>query len=135
MAACAYWTSGGTGTGSGTTGTAAAVTVVQTSAFTDLSPGGSVELSGNFDNTANKGATYVTAVSATVGELSVTTDKTKPPCTAADFTITGTALVGADIPKGTGVGSWRGLTLRTINNGKNQDNCQKVTVPIIYTSS
>ena len=56
----AYWTSGGTGSGSATTGTTTGITIIQTSTITGLYPGGPAQaLSGNFTNT-NSGPIKVT---------------------------------------------------------------------------
>ena len=63
--AFAYWTSGGTGSGNGHTATAAGVTVKQTSSAAGLYPGGSVALSGNFDNSSSS-KVYVAAVTASM---------------------------------------------------------------------
>lgn len=132
--ALGYWTTGGSGSGSGGTGTSASVTVNQTVSPTGLYPGGTAGLSGDFTN-LNSGSVYVTAVTASVTPFSVQADATKPACTQADFSITGTANVGAQIAPGTGVGSWSGLSLQMIDAGTNQDNCKNITVPIAYASS
>jgi hypothetical protein len=132
--AFAYWTAGGSGSGTADTGTAASVTVKQTASPTGLYPGGTVTLSGDFDNT-NSGHVYITAVTATVTPFSVQTDGAKPACTQADFSISGSALVAAEIPVGSGVGSWSGLSLNMTDAGTNQDNCKNITVPITYSAS
>ncbi len=132
--AFAYWTIGGSGSGSGTTGTASSITVNQTASATGLYPGGSVGLSGNFTN-PNPGKVYVTAVTAAITPFSVQADGTKPACTQADFSISGTASVGAEINAGSGVGAWSGLSLSMVDAATNQDNCKNVTVPIVYTST
>jgi hypothetical protein len=135
-AAFAYWTISGSGNGTGNTGAPATVTVVQTSTNTITAPGGSIALSGDFNN-PNSGNTYVTNVTATVGVFSTTAKFAgDPPCTAADFTITGTSNLPGDIPTGTGVGAWSGLTLTLIDSATNQDNCESLTtIPIVYTSN
>ena len=132
--AFAYWTTTGSGTGSATTGTAASVVVKQTGTPTGLYPGGSSALSGTFDN-PNTGAVFVTAVTASVTPFSVQADTGKPACTQADFSITGTAPVAANVPAGTTVGAWTGLTLNMTNSATNQDNCKSITVPITYAAS
>ena len=134
--ASAYWTTGGSGSGSATAGTTASVTVTQTGTPAGLYPGGSAALSGKFNNT-NPGSVRIAAVTAAVTAFSsVANDGTKPACTQADFSITGTATVNAEIPTGNGVGSWSGLTLNMIDNaGANQENCKNITVPITYTST
>jgi hypothetical protein len=136
--AYAYWTTGGSGSGSASTGTTSNIVVNQTgSAITGMYPGQTVNLSGNFTNTANPGKVYITAVTAAVHAFSTTAvDANKPACTQADFAIGGTAPVGAEVAHGTSVGSWSGLTLTlTDAAGANQDNCKGVTVTIDYTAS
>lgn len=132
--AVAFWTAGGSGTGSGATGSGTALTVNQTVSPTGLYPGGSSALSGNFTN-PNSGSVYIASVTATVTTFSVQADGAKPPCTQADFSISGTATVAAQVPSGTGVGSWSGLSLNMTNAGTNQDNCKNITVPITYTAT
>ena len=131
--AIAYWTASGSGGGSAATGTSAAITVNQTAAPTNLAPGGTVALSGNFTN-ANTSKVFVTSVTASVTPFSVQADVTKPACNQADFTITGTAPVGVEIVPGTGVGAWSGLSLNMVDAATNQDNCKLITVPITYAS-
>lgn len=134
IGAYAYWTTSGTGSGSATTGTTVGITVKQTSVNTALYPGATTGLSGNFDN-ANASPVYVASVSASVTAFSVQADLSKPACTQADFTITGTALVGAEVAVASGTGSWSGLSLNMTNAVTNQDNCKSITVPITYTSN
>lgn len=132
--AFAFWTGGGSGSGSGSTGSPSALTVNQTTTNTGLYPGGSSALSGNFTN-PNGGKVYIAAVTASITSFSVQADNTKPACTQADFSISGTATVGAEINSGTGVGAWSGLTLSMTDAGTNQDNCKNITVPITYTAT
>lgn len=134
--AVGYWTTGGSGTGSAGTGTANAITVNQTASSTALVPDGSTTLSGNFTNTTNPGPVYITSVKATISAFSLQADTGKPACTQADFTLTtDTATVGADIPNGTGVGTWTGIVLKMVNGAGNQDNCKSISVPLSYTAS
>jgi len=135
IGAFAYWTVSGSGSGSASTGTGnVAVTVNQTSSSSGLYPGGSVGLSGNFTNPASFNQ-YVTSVSASIQSFSYQADNTKPACTNADFSISGSpAAVGQDVAPGTG-GSWTGITLSMTNAATNQDNCKGVTVPVAYTSN
>lgn len=128
-AAYAYWSNVGSGTGTAETGTNQSVTVNQISTVTGLAPGLPAQpLSGNFDN-PNSGPVFVTAVTATV----TGTDKTG--CTATDYTIAGTAAVNAEVPAGSGVGSWSGLTIQFNNKATNQDACKNAVVSIAYTGS
>jgi hypothetical protein len=130
----AYWTGGGSGSGSANTGTAAGVTVIQTVSPTGLYPGGTTALSGNFNNPSS-GKVFVTAVTASVTVFNAQADGTKPACTQADFSITGTATVNAEVAPGNGVGSWSGLSLNMTDAGTNQDNCKSITVPITYAAN
>ncbi len=129
-AAFAYWTNTGAGTGSAATGTNQPIVVNQTSTVTAMAPGVAAQaLSGTFDN-LNAGPVYVAGVTATV----TGTDKTG--CTAADYTIAGTATVAAEVPVGTGKGSWSGLTIQFNNKaGVNQDACKTAVVSIAYASN
>jgi hypothetical protein len=134
-AAFAFWTGGGSGTGAASAGTTAAVTVNQTgAAITGLYPGGpAAALSGNFSN-PNSGPVYIANVTAAVHAFSVQADGTKPACTQADFAITGTANVNAQVPSGTG-GSWSGLSVSLTNGSLNQDNCKLAPITIDYTAN
>ncbi|MDQ1483410.1 MAG: hypothetical protein QOF35_1486 [Actinomycetota bacterium] len=132
--AFAYWTNTGSGAGSATTGSNTGVTVTQTSVISGLYPGqGAVTLSGKFNN-LNSGAVYVTDVTATgytVDSASVTAG-----CAASgNYTLGGTAAVGASVPAGTAVGSWSGLTIAMNNTGSNQDACKDAVLTITYASS
>jgi hypothetical protein len=135
--ATAYWTQSGSGTGSASTGTTASNIVVhQTSSIAGLFPGGPAQnLSGNFDN-PNTAPVFISSVTAVIPSTwAVPGDTSKPPCTAADFTISGTANVNAEVGPGTGVGAWNGLTIAMHDSGNNQDNCKNVTVPINYSAN
>ena len=134
VGAYAYWTNSGSGSGSAATGTNVAVTVVQTSTVSGLSPGSTPQaLSGNFNNT-NATPVYVTSVTASIA--SITGSVGTPACTAADYQINSpTALVNAEVPSGTAVGSWSGPTIEMLNTGANQDACKNATVNLTYTSA
>lgn len=128
--AAAYWTNSGSGSGAAGTGSNVAVTVNQTSTVSGLAPGLPAQaLSGNFDN-PNAGPVFVAAVTATV------TGTDQPGCGPTDYTIAGTATVGAQVAAGTGVGAWSGLTIQFNNKpAVNQDACKTAVVTIAYTSS
>ena len=129
-AALAYWSSNGTGTTTATTGTTTGIVVNQTNTVTALAPGLPAQaLAGNFDNT-NEGPVRVGSVVATVTGTNVAA------CDATNYTIAGTAVVNAEIPAGTAVGSWSGLTIQFNNKaGVNQDVCKGATVNIGLTSN
>lgn len=128
--AFAYWTNNGSGTGEATTGSNQTIVVNQTSTVAGLAPGLPAQtLSGSFDN-PNTSPVYVTSVTATV----TGTDQTG--CTATDYTIAGAAPVNAEVPAGTGVGSWSGLTIQFNNKpAVNQDACKNAVVSIAYTAN
>jgi hypothetical protein len=131
LAAYAYWTTTGSGSGSATTGTTSAITAVQTSTISGLRPGGSAQtLSGNFTNTSNSGGTvYVTSVTASIASVTPLSGT----CTASDYTLSNAVMtVGADVIAGTGVGSWTGATLAFNNKVTNQDDCKGATVALAY---
>jgi hypothetical protein len=132
--AYAFWTTSGSGSGTAGTGTSATVTVNQTAAAGGLAPGGSTPLSGTITNATNTNYD-VTSVTAVVAVFSVAADASKPPCTAADFTITGTSTDPAMVPANSTGGAWSGLTLNMVNTAANQDNCKSISVPITYSAS
>lgn len=133
--AYSYWTEGGSGTGSAATGNTVDITVNQTSTNTALYPGGpATTLAGNFTNT-NDGPVKIDRVTVEfAADWSKQANPALPACTPDDFTIGGSAPVGVEVPKGTGVGSWSGLTLALDNESTNQDNCKGVTVDLVYTA-
>ena len=127
--AFAFWTQGGSGTGSATTGTTATITVNETTSATDLYPGGPAQaLAGNFDN-PNAGTTHIGAVTAAVDNAHLPSG-----CVAADFTVNnaGTTNSGT-LAQGTGVGSWSGITIKMNETGVNQDACKTASIPLTYT--
>jgi len=134
-AAYAYWTAGGSGTGTASTGTTQDLTINQTSAITGLGPGVAAKtLSGDFDNPSDASiyVTDVTATGYTIDAAHVTAG-----CTVAqgNYTLGGTATVGADVPTGVGEGAWTGLTVEMNNLTTNQDACKGATLTITYASS
>ena len=136
VAAFAYWTAGGSGTGSASTGTTDAITVNQTSVVTAMGPGVAAQsLSGNFDND-NDGPVFVATVTASIGAIT----GGGPTCEATDYTLSNPVSdVNAEVPVGTGVGSWGTTDTPTIafNNkaGENQNDCKNATVEILYTAN
>ena len=127
--AVAYWSITGSGSSTASTGTVVSVAVNQTSTVSGLAPGlGAQPLSGNFDN-PNAGPVYVASVTAVVSGTN------QAGCTATDYTIAGTATVGAQIASGASVGSWSGLTIQFNNKATNQDVCKNAQVTISYTAN
>lgn len=134
-AAYAYWTAGGSGTGSGTTKAAlTALTAVQTSVVSDLQPGGAPQtLSGTFSN-PNDGPVYVTSVTASIASVvDPTLGLVIVGCTAADYTLSGaTMAVGAEA-LANDTSTWTGATIAFNNTGANQDACKGAVVNLAYT--
>ncbi|MEX0789297.1 MAG: hypothetical protein WD178_00820 [Actinomycetota bacterium] len=130
IAAFAYWTAGGTGTGTAPTGESVALVANQTTVLNDMYPGDSPQtISGNFDND-NEGPVYVTSVTAAITGVA----GGDGACTAADYTLTDAVmLVGAEVAAGDGVGAWTGATIQFNNTVENQDGCQNATVTLTYT--
>jgi hypothetical protein len=130
--AYAYWTAGGSGTGSATTGAGVNLTVNQTATLTDMFPGDTAQgLSGNFDNTT--GATVaVTSVTASIASVTLAGNPITG-CSADDYTLAGATMSAVqNVPVGTGVGSWSGATIKFHNTTANQDACKGATVTLAY---
>src|SRR6266566_2490660 len=104
--ALAYWTAGGSGTGSApAAGAQSALTVNQTTVLTGMYPGDTAQtISGNFDNT-NSGPTYVATVTASIASVTKAVGAVTGTCDATDFTLANAAMtVGAEVPTGTAKG-------------------------------
>lgn len=134
--AFAYWTAGGSGSGSASTGTVDALTVNQTTTISGLAPGLAAQtLSGNFDN-PNDGPVYVTSVTVSISSVTKAGGAPAGTCDATDYTLSGTTMtVGAEVPAGTAKGSWTGATIQFNNKVTNQDACKGATVNLAYTAS
>lgn len=136
VAAFAYWTAGGSGTGSATTGTVVPLTAVQTSTVSAMAPGLAAQtLTGNFTN-PNDGPVYVATVTASISSV---TQSGLPAvgCDAGDYTLANAIMtVGAEVPAGAAKGAWTGATLAFNNKaGTNQDACKGATVNLAYSIS
>lgn len=133
--AFAYWTAGGTGTGTAATGTNAAITVVQTSTVNAMVPGAAVQtLSGNFDN-GNTSPVYVSTVTASIAGVTLA-DGVTGVCNATDYTLADAAMtVGTEVPAGNAQGTWSGAKISFNNKATNQDACKGATVNLAYTIS
>ncbi len=134
--AFAYWTVGGSGTGSATTGTVVALTAVQTSTVTGMAPGDTAKtLSGNFTN-PNAGPVYVGTLTASIGSVTKAGGAPAGTCDSTDYTLTNaTMTVGVEVPAGTAQGAWTGATIKFNNKASNQDACKGATVNLAYVIS
>ena len=135
-AAFAWWTAGGSGTGSATTGNVTALTVVQTSTITGLAPGLTAQtLSGNFNN-PNSGPVYVASVTVSISSVTKAVGAPAGTCDATDYTLSNaTMTVGTQVPAGNAQGAWTGATLAFNNKAVNQDACKGATVNLAYTAA
>ena len=130
--AVAYWTAGGSGTGTASTGSTDVITANQTGLLTPMYPGDEAQtLSGDFTND-NDGPVYVTSVTASLASVTQATGVVGD-CTVADYTLDDAVMpVDAEVPVGTG-GSWTGATIQFNNTTDNQDGCKGATLNIDYT--
>jgi len=127
-AAWAYWTFGGSGTGSvKTASTVSDVAVSQTASVGALAPGSSVPLAGSLTNPNN--------TDVKVGVLTAEITGVDGGAAVGDFSLTGNPVqVHAVVKKGTPV-LWSGMTLVYANSAVNQDSGKAATVSIKYTLS
>ena len=136
-AAVAYWTAGGSGTGSGAAaGAQTPLTANQTTTLTAMYPGDSAQtISGNFDN-SNQGPIHVGTVTASISGVTKAAGAPAGTCDASDFTLADAAMtVDAEVPVGTGKGSFTGATIKFNNTASNQDACKGATVNISYAAT
>lgn len=133
-AALAYWTAGGSGTGSADTGDVDPLAAVQTSVLDPMYPGDSAQtLSGNFNN-PNDGPVWVTSVTVSIDSVDKDAGAVAGDCDASDYTLANaTMTVNAEVPSGTGVGAWTGATIQFNNKVSNQDACKLATVNLSYS--
>lgn len=137
VGAYAYWTKGGTGTGTATVSDVVNVTVNQAPiAPGALYPGGPpIALHGDFTST-NAASVMVGAIQASITSVTpsgaIPVQQTPNPCTAADFVIAGSATGPFTAPGNTTGGSWSGLTIQMIDSNTNQNACKLATVNIFY---
>jgi hypothetical protein len=136
--AIAYWTVGGSGTGTADADDAlTALTVNQTGTLTAMYPGDSTQtLSGNFDN-PNPGPAYVSTVTAAIDSVTKAVGAPDGDCDADDFTLANAAMtVNAEVAAGDAKGSWSGATIKFNNKpAVNQDARKGATVHLAYTIS
>lgn len=151
IGAFAFFTSTGSGTGSATVGTATAWSVTETATsggplFPDPAVGGpNIQTVSYTVTNPSLGSQSLASVTVTVSNpstpFSVQTDLSKPACTAADFSVGGQAA-GAAFTDTSAAGDFTAGQSKTepvkvelIDNGLNQDNCQGVTVPLLFRAS
>ena len=130
-AAFAYWTAGGSGTGSAATGTNVAITAVQTSVVTAMAPGVAGQtLSGTFTNT-NTSPVYVTSITASISGVTKA-DGVAGTCDSTDYTLANAAMTVNAEAGIDDLSTWTGATIAFNNKGTNQDACKGATVNLAY---
>ena len=129
--AYAYWTQGGSGTGTAATGTTEALTIQQTTVVTGLAPAApAVALEGTITNPGD-GTVNVASVTVAIASVTPTAGNT---CTVANYEILNpTDSSIGDILAGASVG-WSGPSIRMIDTGVNQDGCKDAVVNLTYSS-
>lgn len=132
--AYAYWTVGGSGSGTAATGDVAAVTVVQT-AVTGLAPGlAATTLSGTFTN-PNPGPVYVGTLTASISGVVKAVGAPSGVCDATDYTLSSaTRTINAEV-LADDTSTWSGVTIAFNNKASNQDACKNATVNLSYAIS
>jgi hypothetical protein len=133
-AAYAYWTAGGSGSGSAAAGSTVGVVPNQTTTLTPMYPGDSPQvISGNFDN-PNSGPVQVATVTAAIASVTKAVGAPAGTCDATDFTLASPVMpVNALVPPGIGVSAFTGATIQFNNKPLvNQDGCQDATVTLSY---
>jgi hypothetical protein len=132
--AIAYWTAGGSGTGSASAaGAQTPLTANQTTTLSAMYPGDSPQtISGNFDN-PNSGPIQVSTVTVSISSVTKAAGAPVGTCDATDFTLANAAMaVNAEIAPGNAKGSFTGATIRFNDKGTSQDGCKGATVNLAY---
>jgi hypothetical protein len=130
--AFAYWTQGGSGSGSAQTGTTDTLVIHQTTNVNGLAPGvPAVPLSGTIDNPSDA-TVHVSTVTVSIASITGAAG----PCTSADYEILGSPMSVPQNIDGHSSGTWSGATIAFKNDPLNpQDGCKGATVNLTYTSS
>ena len=132
--AFAYWTMGGSGTGSaGVAAGSSTLSANQLTVLIAMYPGDDAQtISGDFSN-SNSGPIHVNTVTASIASVVKANNAPAGTCDATDFVVgSATMTVNKEIPVGTGVSSWTGATIRFNNKTVNQDACKGATVNLAY---
>ncbi len=133
--AFAYWTAHGSGSQrQGANATTADLVISQTGTAVGLYPGASASVAGTISNPNN--AFSLTLESGTQVTATVTGTDAGTNCTAANFSVTGTATVSGTLQASGGNSlSWSGLTLNMLNTSSNQDGCKGAKVELSFATS
>jgi len=132
--AFAFWTAGGSGTGSATvSGGSSALMANQSTVLTAMFPGAPTQtISGTFNN-SNSGPVHVTSVTASIASVVKAGNAPSGTCDTTDFELAFEVMsVDAQIPVGSAVGAFTGAQIRFNNKTVNQDACKGATVNLAY---
>lgn len=133
-AAIAYFTTTGSGTGTAGVGTSAALTITQTGAVSNLSPGAAAQPVAYTITNSSSGGQNLGIVSATVASVTPVGSNT---CATSNFTTTpattavGTIAGGATFTSTTATQP----TVQMTETGTNQNGCQGATVNLTLTAA
>ena len=133
--AFAYWSTSGSGTGSaGTSAGAASLVITDTTAPTNLYPGGApMPISGTVQNTADNSA-YVTQVVVSIASVTQAEDAIGS-CDSSDYVLADTTMaVNQDLASGDS-SDFSGATIQFVNKETNQDGCKGATVNLANAAS
>ncbi len=132
--AYAFWSGGGTGTGTANTGVSSGFPVASTaSPDPALTPGGPDQNVAFTVTNAGTGSQDLNSVVVTVANPTGTEWVAAPGCSAADYTVDAPdvaygQLAGGAVANGT-------VAIRMINSDANQDACQGVNPPLYFVAS
>jgi hypothetical protein len=135
--AFAYWTTGGSGTGTAATSEGVEnVTVVQTSEIAGMEPGDSAQtLSGTFTN-PNSGPVYVGTLTASISSVDKATGAPAGTCDSSDYTLANAVVTYNAEVLADDTSTWTGPTIKFNNKpSTNQDACKGATVNLAYAVS
>jgi len=139
LAAYAYWTASGTGTGDATHATPISVGFVQDAAITNLSPANTTptNITGHITFTGNVGKAYVGTIVPAVGPITGGGVGAGAACSADDYTLTNGGFNAEAIADGAGTTA-NSVTFGTIvfnDTSLNQDKCKGATVNLTFTAA
>lgn len=132
--AFAYWTTGGTGSGSAEAGENANFTIAQTNTVDGLV----LNVAKTVNFTVTNPATfpqYLTGVDVTVVPFSAQADVNKPACTAGDFSISNIAISAGEIVANNGTRTGTASVTLVNKPAANQDNCKLAPIALSFVAS
>jgi hypothetical protein len=142
LAAYAYWTTTGAGTGTAATGTNQAVTVTQIGTVPSLLAPGSTAQAIDFKiNNPLASKQYVATVTVSIVDVrhgGAAGTIASGGCTAADFTLVQPTAINTDLVNGDTsytAGTSKGATIAMINTLANQDDCKGITVNLAFAAA